>query len=157
MPSHMRKPSPIKVQVRGSLPLLLLLLSTPGVHQGCDSPPHTGWQWPTPLSSTWPDSGATPVRRASTRGIPRDRPRCVVRSLPFPVSSCGKGRKKILPQRALRNNHTPDVAVFSSSDQPNIFRITLPGPGDSRELSGHRDSTPRYDFHLLRNPQALVL
>ena len=59
MPTNTRAPSPGKVQVRGSWHFPL---STPGLHQGCDSPPHTGKQWPTPLSSTWPDSGASPVR-----------------------------------------------------------------------------------------------
>ena len=74
-----------------------LSLSTPRLHQGSDSPPHTGEQWPTPLSSTWPDSGASPVRvRTNARGISRDRPRCVVRPLLDPVSNCVKGRKKIL-------------------------------------------------------------
>ena len=42
-------------------------------HQGCDSPPHTGKQWPALLSSLWPDSGASPVCiRTSARGITRD-------------------------------------------------------------------------------------
>ena len=54
-----RVQSPIKVQVRGGGNLLL---STPRVHQGCDSPPHTGKQWPTPLSSVWPNSGASSIR-----------------------------------------------------------------------------------------------
>ena len=38
---------PVKAQVRGSWHLSL---STPWRNQGCDSPPHTGMQWPTPLS-----------------------------------------------------------------------------------------------------------
>ena len=89
---HTRMPSPTKVQVRGSWHLTL---STPWLHQVCDSPPHTGKQWPTPLSSTWPDSGALPVRvRTSARGTTRDRPRCVVRPLLYPVSNCVKGRKR---------------------------------------------------------------
>ena len=59
MPTHTRIPSPIKVQVRSGWNLPL---STPWLHQGCDSPPHTGKQLPAPLSSMWPDSGASPVR-----------------------------------------------------------------------------------------------
>ena len=158
MPTHTRVPSPIKVQVRGSRHLPL---STPRLHQGSDSPPHTGQQWPAPLSSVWPQSGALPARiRTRTRGITRDRPRCAVRSLLYPVSRCAKGRK-ILPLRALRNNHTRHPYVFSISDQPNMFRITLPGPGDTGEISGHEGRAtetthPENDFHLLGNLQALV-
>ena len=39
-----------------------LTLSTPGLHQGCDSPPHSDKQWPAPLTSLWPDSRASPIR-----------------------------------------------------------------------------------------------
>ena len=39
VPTHTRIPSPVKVQVRGGWHLSL---STPRLHQGCDSPPHTG-------------------------------------------------------------------------------------------------------------------
>ena len=59
MLTNKRAPSPVKVQVRGSWHLSL---STPWLHQGCDSPPHIGLQWPAPLSSVWPDSGALPIR-----------------------------------------------------------------------------------------------
>ena len=94
MPTDTRLPSPVLVQVRGSWHLSL---STPWLYQVCDSPPHTGKQWPAPLSSVWPDSGALPVHvRTSTRGITGNCPRCVARSLPYPVSRNGKGRKKIL-------------------------------------------------------------
>ena len=39
MPTHTRLPSPVKVQVRGGRHLPL---STPWLHQGFDSPPHSG-------------------------------------------------------------------------------------------------------------------
>ena len=95
VPANTQVPSPIKVQVRGSRHLSL---STPRLHSGCDGPPYTFKQWPAPLSSVWPYSGALPVRiRTSARGITGDRPRCVVRPLPHPVSNCVKGRKKMLP------------------------------------------------------------
>ena len=95
VPPNTRVPSPVKDQVRGGRHLPL---STPRLHQECDGPPHTSKQWPAVLSSVCPDSGAFPVRiRTSARGITRDRPRCVVRPLPHPVSNCVKGRKKIPP------------------------------------------------------------
>ena len=82
--------------------------------------------------------GALPVRiRTRTRGITTERPRCVARSLLYPVSRCAKGRKKILSFKGPRHIHTLDPSVFSSSDQPNMFRITLPGPGDTGKLSEH--------------------
>ena len=58
-PANTRVPSPIKVQVRSRWHLSL---STPRLHKGCDSPPHTSYQWPAPLSSVWPDSWAPPIR-----------------------------------------------------------------------------------------------
>ena len=59
MPTNTRFPSPMKVQVRGSWHIPL---STPRLHQVCNGPPHTGKQWPAPLSSVWPYSGASPIR-----------------------------------------------------------------------------------------------
>ena len=59
VPTNTQAPSPVKVQVRGGWHLPLC---TPRLHQGCDSPPHTGKQWPTLLSSMRPDSWAPPVR-----------------------------------------------------------------------------------------------
>ena len=110
VPSYTRFPSPIKVQVRGSRHLSL---STPGLHQGCDSPPHTSKQRPAPPASVRPDSGASPVRvRTSTRGITRDRPRCVVRPFPDPVSCCAEGRKKILPSEGTPKKPYPRPYCF---------------------------------------------
>ena len=60
-----------------------------------------------------------------TRRTTSDRPRCVVRPLPHPVSCCAEGRKNSHPRRAPRNSHTPDRTVFSNWDQPNMFLITL--------------------------------
>ena len=57
-PSYPRFPSPVKVQVRSSWHISL---STPCLHQDCDSPPQTGKQWPTPPASSWPDSCAMPI------------------------------------------------------------------------------------------------
>ena len=37
---------------------------------------------------------------------------------------------------APRKSQSPDLAVFSNWDQPNMFRITLPGQSGSGELSG---------------------
>ena len=69
-PTNTRVPSPVNVQVRGSWHLC-----TPRWHQGRDSPPHTGKQWPTLLSSMRPDSWAPPVRmRARTRGTQGEPP-----------------------------------------------------------------------------------
>ena len=107
VPTNTRVPSPIKVlQVRSRWHLSL---STPRLHQGCDSPPHTSKQWPAQLASLWPDSEASPVRvRTSTRGITRDRPRCVVRSL-LNLISCSTegGRLKPKPTTPQRQ-HTPN-------------------------------------------------
>ena len=58
----------------------------------------------------------------------------MVRSLLYPVTRCRTGRKRFLPFRAPRNNQTPDPNVFSSSDQPNMFLITLTSPGDTGVL-----------------------
>ena len=117
VPSHTRIPSPVKVQVRSSWHLSL---STRWLHQGCDRPPHTGKQWPAPLSSVRPSGWSLPVRmRSRTRGMTRGgRPRCAVRSPLHPVSRCRKGRKRFSPFRAPQNNHTPDSSVFSICDQP---------------------------------------
>ena len=72
VPTNTRSPSPIKVQVRGGWHIPL---STPRLHQGCDSPPHTSKQWPALPASVRPDSGASPVRiRTSARGITRGPP-----------------------------------------------------------------------------------
>ena len=110
VPTNTRVPSPIKVQVRSGWHLLL---STPRLHQGCDSPPHTGKQWPAPLSSVRPDSGALPVRiRTSAWGITGDRRRCVVRPLPHPVSNCVKGRTKILPLEGTPEHPCPRPFCF---------------------------------------------
>ena len=46
----------------------------------------------------------------------------------YRVSYCSEGRKKILPSKALRNNQAPTLLFLSKCDQPNMFRITLPGP-----------------------------
>ena len=58
MPSYTRVPSSVKVQVRSGWHISL---NTPWLHQGADGPPHTGYQWPAPLPSTWPDSRAPPT------------------------------------------------------------------------------------------------
>ena len=57
--AYPRCPSPIKFKVRSSWHISL---STPWVHQGCDSPPQSSKQWPTPPASSWPDSCALPTR-----------------------------------------------------------------------------------------------
>ena len=51
--------------------------------------------------------------------------------------------KRFSPRRAPRNNHTPDLTVFSNWDQPNMFLMTLPGPGGSGEPSRHEGRAPR--------------
>ena len=59
VPINSRSSSPIKVQIRSRRHIPL---STPRLHQGCDSPPQTREQYPTPLSRVWPDSWAMPIR-----------------------------------------------------------------------------------------------
>ena len=60
-----------------------------------------------------PIAGASPVRiRASTRGISRDRPRCVVRSLLNPASYWAEGRKKILTSKGTPEQSYPRLICF---------------------------------------------
>ena len=88
MPTNTRFPSPVKVLpsahqgfIRGAIAL----------HKPASSGQHR-------FQVCGLIAGALPVRiRTSTRGTTGDRPCCVVRSLPFPVSCCVKGRKKISP------------------------------------------------------------
>ena len=120
MPTHTRSPSPTKVQVRGSRHLLL---STPWLQQGCDSPPYTGKQWPTLLSSVWPDGGALHVRvRISTRGTTRDRPCCVVRSLLFTDSCCEEGPEQ--PYILQTDLFSPTVTSPTCSEQLCLTQVT---------------------------------
>ena len=44
--------------------------------------------------------------------------------------AASRREKRFSPWRAPRNSHTPDLSVFSNRDQPNMFLITMPGPGD---------------------------
>ena len=111
VPTNTRPPSPVKVQVRGGRHVPL---STPRLHQGCDGPPYTSKQWPAPLSSVWPKSGAPPVRiRTGAQGITGDHPRCVVRQLPYPVSNCVKGRKKYSSLGGHHGTTIPQNQMFS--------------------------------------------
>ena len=56
----------------------------------------------------------------------------------FPSLLLRQGEKKDSPLGGHpEKNHTPDLSVFSLSDQPNMFLIILPGPGGSGESSGH--------------------
>ena len=157
VPTNTRVPSPVKVQVRGGRHLPL---STPRLHQGCDGPPHTFKQWPAPLSSVWPYSGAPPVRiRTGAQGITGDRPRCVVRPLLYPVSNCVKGRKKILPLKG-----TPEQPYTSPTCFPQLWPTQhVPNYSTSPRWlkiiirtwrTGHSDNTPRNDFHLPKNLRA---
>ena len=45
-------------------------------------------------------------------------------------------KNALFPRKAPRNNHTPDLAVFSNRDQPIPFLTSLPGPGDTEEKKG---------------------
>ena len=45
--------------------------------------------------------------------------------------AASRREKRFSPCRAPRNTHTPDLSVFSNCDQPNMFLITMPGPGGS--------------------------
>ena len=92
----------------------------------------------------------------------RDRPRCKERSFLYPNLQMQQMQKlHCSPDKAPPNNHTPDLAVFSISDQPIPFRTPLPGPGDTeekrREKASHHIGTPWHDFHHLGNQQAGVL
>ena len=140
VPSHTRFISPMKVQVRGSRHLPF---STPGLHQGCDSPPHTSKQRPAPPASVRPDSGASPVRYEQVHGESPGTAHAVWYD-PFLTQSPAAQReeKRFSPRRAPRNNHTPDRTVFSNWDQPNMFLMTLPGPGGSEEPSRHEGRAP---------------
>ena len=130
-----RIPSPVKVQVRSSWHIPL---STPWPHQGCDSPPQSSKPWPTPPASSWPDSCALPVRMwARTRRKQGDRPRCVTRSFLYLVSRCNKGRKYILSFRGTPEPpYTQHICFLSTSDQPNMFLTSLPGPGGTGAMKG---------------------
>ena len=136
LPSTKDRREHVKVQVRGSRHFPL---STPRLHHGCDGPPHTGQQWPAPLSSVWPYSGALPWYEFEQVHEESQGTAHAVRYDPFFTQSPAAQReeKRFSPLRALRNDHTLDPSVFSISDRPNMFRITLPGPGNTGELSGH--------------------
>ena len=87
-----------------------------------------------------------------------DRPRCVVRSLPYPISHYRKGRNMILPFQG-----TPEPPYSRPGGFPQLGRTqrvpNLParprwrGSKEKRWKVGYSDSTPRPGF-LLRNPQA---
>ena len=103
-------------------------------------PFHTpGWQWPAPLSSVWPENG----------DYARTRTNKYTRSHKGPTTLCGttlslpslplrKGKKRDSPLEGHTETTIPQTLLFSSNcDQPNMFRIPLPGPGDTGELSRH--------------------
>ena len=119
MPTNTRAPSPVKVQVRGSRHLSL---STPWLHQGCDSPPLTGEQWPAPLSRR-PDSGGLSYTHMNKHTRNHKGPPTAVWYEPFLTQSPAASReeKRFSPWRAPRNNHTPDLSVSSNCVQPSMF------------------------------------
>ena len=86
-----------------------------------------------------------------------------VRNDPFStqLANAANAKNALLPRKAPRNNHTPDLAVFSRSDQPIPFRTSLPGPGDTEEKRGGRrqvtiSAHPDMISHNLGNRQAGV-
>ena len=126
VPTNTRIPSPVPVQVRGSRHLLL---STPWLHQGAialHTPASSGQHRP-------PYAEAPPVRmRTGTQGTTGNRPRCVVRSLPYPVHRAHKHRKHPpqTPQHSGKNQ-TPDFSVLLIAYHPIFIRMSLPGPGST--------------------------
>ena len=160
MPTNTRSPSPVKVQVRGSRHLSH---STPWLHQGSDRAlqiPASSGQHRSPVFGLI--AGPCPCAYEQGHEESQGTDHAVWYD-PFRTQSPAATReeKRLSPWRAPRNNHTPDRAVFSNWDQPNMFRITLPGPGGSRESSGHygqaHRSTPRNDVHLPGNQRTLLL
>ena len=124
-------------------------LSTPWLHQGCDCPQLSREQWPAPPSS---GPTAVPCRRKSVWYDP----------LLTQSPAAEKCRKDTLsPQDAPRRNHTADRAVFSRRVHPIQLLTSLPGQvtreQERRWTVGHRDSTPRPDFHFLGSPEATAL
>ena len=127
LPSTKDRREHVKVQVRGSRHFPL---STPRLHQGCDGPPHR--------PACGPMAGPCQYEYEQVHEDSQGTAHAV-RYGPFFTQSSAAQRveKRFSPLRALRNDHTLDPSAFSISDQPNRFRITLPGPGNTGELSGH--------------------
>ena len=127
MPTNTRFPSPVKVQVRGGWHLRgAIALHTPA----------SSGQHRFPVCG--PMAGLRPYAYKQVHEESQGTDHAVWYD-PFLTQSPAAQReeKRFFSWRAPRNNHTPDPKVFSSSVQPNTFRITLPGPGDTGELSGH--------------------
>ena len=82
---------------------------------------------------------------ARWQGLAHTRTNKCTKNHKGPTTLCGttpslpaasREEKRFSPFKAPQNNHTPDPSVFSNCDQPNMFLITLSGPGDTGELSG---------------------
>ena len=111
VPSHMRRPSPMKVQVRCSEHVPF---STPGLHQGSDSPPHSRASSGQHRS---PDCGPTAVPRPYKYEQEHEEigwTANAVRNDPFlnQFANAANAKSALLPNKATRNNHTPDLPVF---------------------------------------------
>ena len=89
----------------------------------------------------FPDCGPTAVPRSykyEQEHEERGGTAHAVRNDPFSnqLANAANAKNALLPRKAPRNSHTPDLAVFSISDQPIPFLTSLPGPGDTEEKKG---------------------
>ena len=129
VPTHTRVPSPVKVQVRGG---------TPSAHQGFI---RGAMALHTPASSgkhrfpeCGPTAGPCPYEYEQVHKESQGPPTLCGTTPSLPSLQLRQGEKKDSPLwRAPRKIHTPDRSVSSSSVQPCMFLIILPGPGASGE------------------------
>ena len=137
MPTYMRRyPSPMKVQVRGGRHLLLhhtkgFIRGAIALHKPASSGQHRS-------PDVWPDSGAIVHTHMNKNTKKVGGTAQAVRNDPLltQLANTANAKTALLPDKAPWNNHTPDLAVFSISDQPISFRTSLPGPGDTEEKRG---------------------
>ena len=118
VPTNTRVPSPVKVQVRGGRPL---------------HTPSSNGQHRCPVCG--PVAGPRPYEYEQAHKESKGTAHAVWYD-PFLTQSptASREEKRFFPWRAPRSNHTPDpTTFFSSSDQPSMFLIILPGPGGSGE------------------------
>ena len=112
-PSYMRRPSPIKVQVRGSRHF-------PSAHQGFIRGAIALHNLSSSGQHRSPDCGPTAVPRPYNEQEYEERGETgqAVRNDPFStqLANAANAENALLPRKAPRNNHTPDLAVFSIHD-----------------------------------------
>ena len=109
-PTHDRHPHE-RFKVRGSRHLPL---STPWLHQGCDSPPHPGELRPAPLSSMWPRKLGLAHTHTNKHTKNRKGPTHAVWYDPFLTQSpAAKREEKTLSLGGHHGTTIPQTELFS--------------------------------------------